>query len=356
MMTMRESMTWCALASAALLLAGCDQSGEANTAPPAAPASEPAPIVGVLPVVGRPPVEFDPPTLDFGLIEPNRPVVGTITVRNTGDRPLKVLTVKPTCKCTTLSDIAGAVIEPGGSVDLVAELEGRDSTGTRKASVRIAFEGYDQALEVDILAEVTFPVRVSPTIFNLAAGDTTGHVVVKSTDGRTFNVLAANRRPPAFVDFDPEFDEPRSEYVLKWDVTQEKADGTLPRWWVIETDHPDCPLVDAWIRDRSTIELPQRGQKWLLNDRRVVLGILEPGQATDFTVRIKDLAGTRIYSVRPLSPDFEARLLSVEPRGADADCTIRVTPSASAKGLVVGRIEFVASEFWARMDVIFKVP
>ncbi len=354
----------------AAVAGGCERAGEATAgeAPPVAePLASPAanlgstaadPLTRVVPAAPAPAsvnVAFDPPTLDFGFVAPGADASGSVAIRNLGDTPVRITSVRPTCKCTALNNIQGRTIAPDDSVNLDVALEGRSVTGARSASVKITFAGSDQVFQVNIKAEVARAVRANPPIFNLATGETAGHVVVESVDGRTFNVLAANGKPPKFVGFEPGLDEPRSSYVLQWDLTQEVADDDLPAWWVIETDHPESPLLDTWVRHRSTINLPPRGRQWRVPDLRLLLGLLKPGEATELAVDVKSLAGKSVYGVRPLSSNLEAELVTFTPRGSDGECTVRVTPRPGVTGLFYGQIEFIVGNETQSVDVIGKV-
>ena len=57
----------------------------------------------------------------------------------------------------------------------------------------------------------------------------------------------------------------------------------MPKWMVIETDHPDSPLVDVRVRQYpcTMLDLPLRESRgWYLNTHRVILGQLEPGDSS----------------------------------------------------------------------------
>jgi hypothetical protein len=344
---------------------GCERAGEVGvpavdrTRADAAPQDAGAGSAEVPPIVSAPtsspPVVFDPPTLDFGIIPPNTDRTGTVAVRNEGDAPVRILSLKPTCKCTTLSDLAGAVIEPGEAVTLTTELQGQAMSGQRKAAVKFAFAGYDEVLTVEIRAEVALPVRVLPGILNMARETTSGHVVVESMDGRPFTILAADRKPPRYVGFDPEIDELRNSYLLEWDLAQELADKKLPHWWVIETDHPECAIADAWVRHLMTIEQGKRERRWRVADRRVLVGLVEPGQAAEFSVRVTDIGADRIYAVRSLSGEFQARLLGFERAGTDGRCKVQITPRADHRGVFQGAVEFMADRYTHAIDIVGKV-
>jgi hypothetical protein len=353
--------------------AGCEQSGEAGTSA-ATPVANPSGADAAAAVTDprgpqTPPVAsaassplkivFDPPELDFGVIPPGVDKIGTIAVRNLGSDPVRILQVKPTCKCTTLSDLVGQVIQPGSAVELTTELKGRQIPGGRKAAVRFIFAGHEGFLSVDIRAEVALPVRATPSILNLASGATSGHIVVESLDGNPFIILGANRQPPRYVDFDPDIDEPKSSYVIEWDLAQELEANKLPHWWVIETDRADCPLVDSWVRHITTIEKPVRARPWRVAERRVLLEMTEPSQSTEFAVEITKIGTDAIHAVRSLSPEFTAEVVGFtrtqDHDGINGLCTVRITPAADHRGVYQGPLEFMASQYTHKIDVVGKV-
>ncbi len=346
----------CLLAVAVALGSGCENSGEAGTAETpvvAAPLAAGAVVPAVEPAAFQ--IKLEPQLLDLGVVAPNQDATGTVTIWNLGADPVRILSVRPSCKCTTLDDLAGRVIEPGGSATMTARLDGRAVMGVRTATIRILIEGAPAPYQLDLRAEVSLPVRMTPGILNMVA-ETSGHVVVEAIDGRPFNILAANGQPPVYVDFDPDLDAPQPSYLLKWDLTEEKAAGRLDRWWIVETDHPECPLADAWVRDLTTIQMPPRGRPWTVIGMRSNVGLIEPGGSGEFTLDIKNIgAANAIYSVQSLSDEFSAELLNFERKGADAVCTIRITPRAAFTGLLRGRVEFIATTYTHRQDVIGKV-
>ncbi len=346
----------CLAAAVVVLGTGCENSGEAGTAQPpvvAGPLAAPAVVSASQGRVFQ--IVLDPPLLDLGVVAPNEDATGSIQIRNLGADPVRILSVRPSCKCTTLDDLAGTVIAPGGAATMTARLDGRAVTGVRTASIRILIEGAPAPYTLDLRAEVSLPVRITPGILNLVA-ETSGHVIIESLDGQPFNILAANRQPPVYVDFDPDIDAPQISYVLKWDLSAEKGEGRLERWWVVETDHPLGPLVDAWVRDRSTIEIPPRDRRWSVIGMRSLVGMIEPGGFGDFTLDVRNIgADDAIYSVQSLSADFEAELVDFQRTGVDAVCTIRITPRAQFTGLLRGRVELIASTHSHRQDVIGKV-
>ena len=314
--------------------------------PPTQPAtvpSEPAPVV------------FDPPAVDLGYILPNQTVNTIIQVGNTGDKPLKITLVKPSCTCTTLNDLAGTVIPPGESVSLTAQVKARSMPSRLTSSITFLFDGYAESSQVSISAQVTRPIRTEPQLFNCVTGKPlSGRVAVESIDGRPFTILAADRQPPEYIGFDPATDEPRNAYALRWDVSQ-YTEQTMPGWWLIETDHPDCPIVDVWVRHQWNFPERVPGRPWRLRTQHVVIDGINAGETAEFTVDIAKLGRDDIYSVNSLSNEFDAKLVSIQRNGADAEATVRITPAAGHHGLLYGTIEFLSGAYYQELTVIGTV-
>lgn len=303
---------------------------------------------------GPAPVEFDPPAVDLGYILPNQKVNTIIQVRNIGSEPLQITLAKPSCTCTTLDDLAGTVIPPGESVSLTVQLKARSKPSPMGSSVTFSFEGYAESSKISISAQVARPIRTVPQIFNLATGELSGQVVVESNDGRPFTISAANRQPPEYIGFDPATDELRNVYVLQWDVSQ-YTEQTMPGWWVIETDHPDCPVVDVWVRHEWNMPEPAAGRPWRLLTQHVVIDGINAGESGEFMVEISKLRLDDIYSVISLSNEFDAKLVSIERIGVDAEVTVRITPAAGHHGLMYGTIQFISRDHAQKLTVIGTV-
>ena len=300
------------------------------------------------------PVVFDPPVVDLGFILPNQKVSTIIQVRNIGTEPLKITLVRPSCTCTTLDDLVGTVIPPGESVPLNAQIKARSKPSRLTTSITLLFEGYLESSRVSIGAQIARPIRTVPQAFRCTNGVLSGDVVVESTDGQPFTILAANRQPPQYVGFDPAIDAPRNAYVLQWDVSTYTRQ-TMPAWWVIETDHPDCPVVDVWVRHEWNMPEGTDGRRWLVRAQHVVVDGIKAGASTEFTIGISKLGRDDIYSVISLSNEFDAKLMSIQRNGVDAEATVRITPAAGHHGLLYGTIEFISRAHHQKLTIIGAV-
>lgn len=329
---------------------------DSGTAPGSRTVSEAAPDHAHDAVAGsQPPLAFDPSPLNFGYVPLNLNRRDSIKITNIGTAPVRLLQAIPTCACTTLTPVAGKVLQPGGSTDVEVILEGRSTAGPRKASIKFVAEGYAEPAEVDIAAEVSQAVRATPAILNLAGDDWFGHLVVESIDGSSFSILSTNGSPPVFVDYDPDIDEPTTRYVIEWDLRSHQNDiNRLPHWYVIETDHPDAPILDAWVRHQVTIDA-SRDRKWRVVDRRILLPVLHAGEPLRTTVEVSDLGAEVIHAVRSLSKDLDVKLIGNVKASGVTNVTLEITPKAGFSGILHAKIEFISGVQSQRVDVIGKV-
>ena len=283
------------------------------------------------PVDGPPPLRLEPAVLDFGIIAPGKQAEGVCKLINTGTKELEVLTVQPGCKCTAINDIAGQKIPVGGSIDLKAAMTAQSAPGTKRADIKILIDGYTEVVTLGLVNEVSLPIRVSPAYLNAVKDQPqSGRIVVESIDKQPFRICSIGGKKPNLVGFDMEKDEPRSQYLVDWDFARDFPEGVAPRYWIIETDRADCPLVDVFVRRESS--LPRPSLK--LTDYRHTFGRLEEGTSHEFTVDISDLPESeRVITAASSSSVARVELLSSEREGSITHVKLKVTPQAGTLGV-----------------------
>lgn len=301
---------------------------------------------------GAPPVRLDPAIIDVGLIRPQTKVDVTTRIINTSNQPLKITASRASCSCTAV-DMAGTIIPAGGSVPLLAKFDSQMTLGPKNSAVRLSFEGYEQLVEVRIAAEVGLPVRAVPAFIN-ALEHTSGVYVVESEDKAPFRILTVDGGPPPFADFDPATDAPRNRYTLRWDVNDYNAStclnskGVKMRPWVlVETDHPDCRLLDISVRHECTRRDLVQGQPWFIADRRAMLGHIDPYASHEFVISVRWLQHSspsdRIVAASTTADQFDVQLVSTERRNTEGECLIRMTPKPGVRGPIYGDVSLVAA-------------
>ena len=280
----------------AALLVGCSDSGsEGSSSASNGDASAPSNVASGSSVQTfapansaetLPPIRVIPRELDWGSILPEQQVEGSVQLQNISDKPLKIIAVQSSCKCTTTKDLDGQVIPPGGQVTLDATLDPQSSVGTRKTQIKVLVEGYSKVLEINAQAEISRSIRVRPQYINTIVNRTdensefgvtqqTGTLMVSSLDRLPFKVLSVQGRPPTYAPRKEVFAE-GPQHLLTYDIEDyRQQDGLYQRYVVIETDRADAPLIEVLLRHKdSALDLDRqlKLRAYFLN-----LGRTEPG-------------------------------------------------------------------------------
>lgn len=314
--------------------------------PAAAPASPPpgapptAPVV--VPDAGRPPIRLEPVRVDFGFLPPKTVGNAEFTLTNTSHEPLTILEVSPSCRCTTVGDHVGKIIEPGESYLLEVKLDAAIIPQSRSAVVRVLFDGYQRTIDLSVRAEVANPIRTVPGYINAPDGTRpSGRLVVESIDERPFLICSVHGLPVRYVDFDATTDEPRTRYVIEYDL-EELPPGRMPGWLIIETDHPIFPVVDVRIRgDMSDFRVGIRG----LRDVRVPMGLIAPDGAGETTVEFGKLRVLIEFTeVESLTDDATAELLGQEGDTERLLVRIRLRPKEGHRGLLYAPVRLKTAQ------------
>jgi hypothetical protein len=298
-----------------------------------APSAVPAGAAPVAPPVvvtdgmnaGAPPLRAEPVVLDVGFMLPKVGGKGTFTLTNTSDAPITIAAVTPSCKCTATSKLAGTVVAPGKSVTLDAELEGVAVPQIHRAAIRVAVDGYAQPLELQIRGETARAVRTVPALINAVEGKPRqGRYVVESLDGKPFRICAVSGRVPDYIGFTPG-DAPKSKYLVKYDL--DTWVPSFPTCLVVETDHPECPVFDVWIRHETTIPVPG----FRMKEYRINAGRIDVGGSAELVVEMDD-SGEEILAAESMSPSLRVDLVSQVVVDLTRRLTLRIMPTGPRTG------------------------
>ena len=307
---------------------------------------------GGAPAATASPVVLEPPVFDLGPIPPGSSQARTFTLRNTGASQVRVTSSFPSCKCTTLTDLAGTVIPPGGTVELKASLDAPRAPGPKDAKVFVKLEGVERPLVAKIEGVVTLPVQPSPPYVDALKGNRNGTIDFTAGDGKVFRLLSLDGEAPRFVDFDPAKDAPRAHYLVRWDLSM-VPDGKFRQWMVAETDRDDCALIPLRVRNEGTgarfdPNVDKRGS--FMPESVVVAGRMKPGEARDLEFDLEGSAPKgkpqqpywdRVLAAHCKDPAAHAQLLEVKPSGADrVRVKFRFTLATTASGFVYVPVTF----------------
>ena len=303
-----------------IALAGCVEGGSENEDDGIGAVGANAPAVGAS-GGDLPPVRVRPSLLDYGRVAPSTTVTGTVILSNFSDRAVRILSAQPSCKCTVISEINGTVIPPKGSIELEAALETQGTAGGKSSNIKVLFEGYSKVLTIPLKAEVSRAVRVTPPYINAVAdssgkpsGKERGILTVDSTDLKPFNVISVQGRPPAFVGVVGDGSGAATTHQIGYDLDEHyDAEGRLPRFMVLETDHPDAPLVEVLIRHKaSNLQL---NRNFKLTDYKMNLGQCAPGGSVRHDVVIHE--ATTVGDLVIATPDSPFVTIAVAGQSVD---------------------------------------
>jgi len=279
-------------------------------------------------------VAFDPPEVDFGDLRPGAKVERTVIVTNTGDKPVTLGSVQSTCWCAA-GDLSQSTLGPDESATLTVSLDAGDMVSLVSRRVELIVDGYSQSAALGLRADVHYGVR--PRLMLDEGSLRTGTLTLESADGKPFRVLSANGVAPVFTDgFDPKRDGARAQYSIRYDVS---GGERSPRWFVVETDRMDSPVIDIpaqdWAPEREAV-------KWSIVEPRVMLGVMKGGARAEVVVTMRGEVGDPlefIESVRVEPPGtLGAEVLGVRAGEGDLKVRFGVRAIEGAQGVVMGSL------------------
>lgn len=292
------------------------------------------------------PIRLEPSRFDLGVVAPGSVHRRTFRIVNDGPMQLRVRAASPSCRCTTVTDVVGKTIPAQGSLELEAQFDAPKTPGVKDATVNIVLDGAPRPLVATISGDVTLPIRVEPPFVDALAGKVGGTVRLTSIDGRPFTILSAGGRPPVFAD--PAPTGPAAAQSINW-TTAGLACEKMPLWWIVVTDHPDCPIVPLRIRHECTgtkADMARYDRFWILSDQLVSLGTIRAGEATSFEVqldhynpkgrgRIERPNFRDVRAATIASPDLELAITGTRPVGTDSVViSMTVTPKPGTSGAI----------------------
>ncbi|MBG83136.1 MAG: hypothetical protein CMJ40_01165 [Phycisphaerae bacterium] len=343
---------------------------------PVQPIQPAAPAADEIPDEDKPEAEahFEPASLRLGYVLPESVITSEFTLVNDSDEPLLVKEVKRGCSCTEVTFQAGE-IPPGGSRKGLATFTAGMTPTTKNNKVRILFEKH-RPMTLPMNAMVSRAVHVQPPNFRMHAKSsfdgpvarTASRVQLSSTDSQPFRVLSSGGRPPIPVSGGGNPSEPSTAQSVMIDIGDydketllDPQGNKMPPFWIIETDHPDAPVIEVRIMHREFF--PHRREKereWVFVENRVVVDAVDPGEAVQFELPIiwNALEGQRtqqIIAAESNSPQFEASLVGMKKDGRKSKAVIEIRPVEGVVGPYQGRIELVSHEHRAPLPVIGHV-
>ncbi|MSR70154.1 MAG: DUF1573 domain-containing protein [Phycisphaerales bacterium] len=297
----------------------------------------------------------DPASISLGFLEPRASVTRTFRLVNTSAAPVTILSVTPTCTCTTL-DAAGRVIPAEGSIEVPLTMKVAASTGVKSAAVAFTFSDKSPPVTLTMSGEIAYAVRgstIDPTngvrvpyinAFQDPAAPAgsrvaplAGTVTISSIDQTPFTIQSVMGQPAIFVGFDPAADRPKHTYEVRYDFSKLPCEQ-VPPYLIIATDHPKAPLIDMRVRHLCTKIAPQIP----FAEYRANLGVLTTATAVPFEFELKHSAGWQVVETMSKDPRISVQFVAAR---ADKDMTMLslvAQTTAAACGIILAPITMTA--------------
>jgi hypothetical protein len=323
----------------------------ASGAQDAAPDGAQDPAVRSFPVGAQPNIVFDgiEGSIDLGYIPiSDEPFEQKIEMLNYGTEPYTIGQWVTGCSCTEF-EFSSLEIPPGESVEMtIRHIEPNHPERIRRMG-RIQMREMPQHwLQVRIEAEIGWPVRARVGD-HLVIQRPQGELLLTAMDDEPFRILAVGGKPA------PERaggeglvgDEARTQHRLAFDL--EAGDGSLhevngvalsPRAFVVETDHPDAPIVlvpNLWAEAQKA-ELTPSPRSW----------VADPGFAVARVEAGETIQTRQLLRRTPLGAGGEAPSVTVQSYPVEREAS---KLEVSLVGLAQARMP---SFFDAYVDVTVK--
>lgn len=339
----------------------------APTIPPPVPLSagdenDPVALVSIL-----------PEGFDFGVMKPGSLTRRTVELRNDSTSAIRILGTKRTCSCTTVEMNPG-LLQPGASMPLTA-IMAADLTPKDKNSVKVVVQYEDLAPTTisikgvisQAVSSLPRDIRMHPRGYEEETYRTTGLLTLRSMDGQPFQVTRCAGEAPVFQT-GATSPQPSLSQVIRWDMSEydretglDESGERIPGFLLVETDHPDAPVIAIPLNHKIDRNQPRGERPWFFLDRRVVLDPVDPGRSVEFLLPVNGLASASaddvVDAVQADSTKFKAELVGIEPHvdGKRSNLRVRVTPSPGHRGVFMGQIQLMSSNYSVPFTVIGSV-
>jgi hypothetical protein len=205
-------------------------------------------LAGTTGAVAAPEISVDRPAYDFGSISQGEKVEHVFIIRNKGNTPLSIKSVRPSCGCTAITASA-SVIAPGKSGEIKTSFNSANYSGAVQKTVTV--DSNDPRRPSSILTlkgTVIEEIQITPKQLNL------GQVKVDVTKKTTVTVSNRGRKPlklTAVKSTLPQIAATAEKKLLKpgesgtllVSITPRKGDRLLSGYLSIMTDSPAKPEI-----------------------------------------------------------------------------------------------------------------
>lgn len=287
------------------------------------------------------------PIVDVGKVKKGEPIGHEFVIRNSGDAPLEISEVKPSCGCTVAD--YDKVIAPGqsGKVKIVVKTDAFGG-GIAKSVTVFTNDTGNPRLNLVVKAIVHEPVVARPGYarFMTVRGQPVEPSIqtVSATDGSEIEVLSVSS-PYSFVRATHSREE-SGRWKVELSLDRNAPVGPLADYVVVRTSHPEQPLVKIAVSGlvRPIISVAPKVADF---------GRREVAEPQSKSLEVKNL-GTAAVELTEATSDVEGLEAVIEPVEEGKHYRIQLTlTDALPKGAFEGRLTIKTSS--AQQPVV-EVP
>lgn len=205
-------------------------------------------VAGPTGAIAAPEISADRPVYDFGSISQGKKVEHVFIIRNKGNTPLTIKSVRPSCGCTAITTSA-SVIAPGKSGEIKATFNSANYSGVVNKTVTV--DSDDPKVPSSILSlkgTVIEDIQITPKQLNL------GQVKIDATKKATVTVSNRGSKPLKLTAVkstlpqiapaaEKKLIKPGESVPILISVTPRKGDRLLSGYLSIFTDNPAKPEI-----------------------------------------------------------------------------------------------------------------
>jgi ankyrin repeat protein len=224
--------------AAAAKRSGIDASFESNRDKPTK--LEPS-LVPAEQIIREQVIELEPISLDLGTFSTSEKSTGTVTLTNTSNEPVTIISAKASCGCTTSSFKNNTVLAAGESTNVTVTMNGKGRAQKLTKTVTFNVAGYP-SLKLPVLAESIAYVTLDVERLTINEETGTSTVTLTSLDGQPFKVLSVL---PAIAGDLPVDAAPTQELNIDWNTFWDLVTTTKI---TIRLDHPLCKEITTSVQ------------------------------------------------------------------------------------------------------------
>ncbi len=267
------------------------------------------------------------PLKDFGTVARGAMLTWDFTIKNTGDKPLEILSVQPTCGCTVAE--FDKVIQPGSTGKVHAVVDTTQFSGPITKGITVTSNDAAQPA-----AQLTMRAIVKPYVDMFPAGFMRFMLLEGDTASQSTILYSEEEKPFEIVDIVAPSDSVKVTYA-KIEKPEERVDSGRPgqnQYKVTVTYTGDTKKLGPIAEKVKIVTNSEHQPEYALNLSGLVRPgyLVNPGVLNFGDVAASDAAAVRTIAVRTNRTDKADQFKVTKVESSNAAVTAEAKPAAAA--------------------------